>query len=278
MAVPELSRYSSQGVTLLGDTSRPGGVSFAFTERTGGVSEGRWGSLNLGSCCGDEPSHVEENRRRALFALGAIGVADRLLVPRQVHGDSLVCLDAGDDESLGRARLSCEEGADGVVCTAEGVPVLLCFADCLPVVLTCPGGFAVVHSGWKGSILGIAGKAARTLAAQAGCSTDEVSAYLGPHILGSEYEVSLELADRFRGRFGERVLAGARLLDLSEAVLASLEEAGVPASRALDSGLSTLSLPERFFSYRKERGRCGRHAAIAWLPSPGGKGGRNGRD
>ena len=33
-----LDRYVSQGVTLLGDRRRPGGVTFSFTERTGGVS------------------------------------------------------------------------------------------------------------------------------------------------------------------------------------------------------------------------------------------------
>lgn len=43
--------------------------------------------------------------------------------------------------------------------TAHNVPVLLCFADCVPVVLVAPGGFAVVHSGWKGTIARISAKA-----------------------------------------------------------------------------------------------------------------------
>ena len=30
MASPSLTRYVSNGVTLLGDTDRPGGVTFAF--------------------------------------------------------------------------------------------------------------------------------------------------------------------------------------------------------------------------------------------------------
>ena len=50
-------------------------------------------------------------------------------------------------------------GADAVVCTVPGVPVLLCFADCVPVVVVCSGGFAVVHSGWRGTYAEIAGTA-----------------------------------------------------------------------------------------------------------------------
>ena len=56
MQAPSLTRYVANGVTLLGDTSRPGGVTFAFTERTGGVSKAPYASLNLGSRCGDDPA------------------------------------------------------------------------------------------------------------------------------------------------------------------------------------------------------------------------------
>ena len=69
MQAPSLTRYVANGVTLLGDTSRPGGVTFAFTERTGGVSKAPYASLNLGSRCGDDPACVAENRARALAAL-----------------------------------------------------------------------------------------------------------------------------------------------------------------------------------------------------------------
>ena len=46
--MPALSRHLSCGVTLLADASVAGGVTLAFTERTGGVSEAPFASLNLG--------------------------------------------------------------------------------------------------------------------------------------------------------------------------------------------------------------------------------------
>ena len=263
--MPALERYRCGEVTLLSDASVAGGVTFAFTERGGGVSEPPFSSLNLGDACGDDPARVAENRRRALRAIGAGALEGRLVNPRQVHGDEVVVVAAGDDESVRAARDAARAGADAVVCTAPDVPVLLCFADCVPVVLACEGGFAVVHSGWRGTIARIAAKALRALCDQTGRAPSEVSAYVGPHVLARDYEVSPELAARFSAEFGPGVVAGERNLDLSTALAATLRDAGVPEGRVAWCGDSTASCTGRFFSYRAEVGACGRHGALAVL-------------
>lgn len=267
MEAPSLSRYVESGVTLLGDTRRPNGVTFAFTERTGGVSKPPYASLNLGSRCGDDPAAVAENRARALAALGAADIADRLVEPRQVHGDAVVVVRSADSDELGRVRELAQTGADAVVCTAPGVPVLLCFADCVPVVLTAPGGFAVVHSGWRGTLARIGAKALRVLCEECGCAPADVTAYVGPHVLGEDYEVSPELLASFVGEFGTMVhVAETRSnLDLSAAIRCALEQAGADPARIVDACPSTVSNTDRFYSYRAEGGLCGRHAAIAYL-------------
>ena len=121
MGAPRLNRLSAHGVTFLGDAGRPGGVAFAFTERTGGVSAGPWSSLNLGAFCGDDPAHVRENRRRALCALGAGGLLGRLVSPRQVHGDRVVVVSSATDGAVSVAQAKAEAGADAIVIdTAHG--------------------------------------------------------------------------------------------------------------------------------------------------------------
>ena len=151
-----VSRVDHDGVTLVeGATSD---VRFAFTERTGGVSEDAYSSLNLGSHVGDDPFAVQENRRRALEAMGATECEHNLLVPNQVHGDHIVTVTSNGADDLEAVREQIAEGCDAIVCTAHDVPVLLCFADCVPVVLVAPSGFAVVHSGWKGTIARISAK------------------------------------------------------------------------------------------------------------------------
>lgn len=47
----------------------PKGVAACSSTRIGGVSLPPYDSLNLGAHCGDNPEHVEENRKR-LFAAG----------------------------------------------------------------------------------------------------------------------------------------------------------------------------------------------------------------
>lgn len=258
-----LERIERNGVRAV--AGGRGRVAFCFTERVGGVSGEPWCSLNLGAHVGDDPAAVRENRRRALALIGADGAMERLIVPNQVHGDHVVVVRSADAGAVAAARAEAEAGADAIVCTAPGVPVLLCFADCVPVVLTAPGGFAVAHSGWKGTIAGIAGTTARALMHETGAAPGELEAFIGPHILGDEYEVSPELMDRFAAQFpGTRVGEG-RLLDLSACIVSSLAAAGLAPAQVHDPGLSTLKLRDRFFSYRGEQGRCGRHAAVAYM-------------
>ena len=136
----KVSRVDHDGVTLVeGATSD---VRFAFTERAGGVSEDAYSSLNLGSHVGDDPFAVQENRRRALEAMGAAECEHNLLIPNQVHGDHIVAVASNGADDLEDVREQIAEGCDAIVCTARNVPVLLCFADCVPVVLVAPGGFA----------------------------------------------------------------------------------------------------------------------------------------
>ncbi len=258
-----VARIDHDGVTLV--EGRTPDVRFAFTERTGGVSEEPYASLNLGTHVGDDAFAVEENRRRVLCALGADTHAHNLLVPNQVHGDTIVAVEQNGADYLEDIREQIARGCDAIVCTAPEVPVMLCFADCVPVVLTVPGGFAIVHSGWKGTFARIAGKTATALCVAVGCGPEEVKAYIGPHILGDEYEVSMELIEKFAASFESVNPSGPRLLDLSSCIEQALIEAGVQPCDMHDLGLSTVRHNDRFYSYRAENGTCGRHAAVGVL-------------
>lgn len=262
MSGPSLTRRARRGVTFLGDATCPHGVSLAFTERHGGVSTGDFSSLNLGDACGDDPAAVAENRLRALAALGAEGLSGRLVNPRQVHGDHVVVVTSSEAAELASVRNEAGEGADAVVCTAAGVPVLLCYADCVPVVLVAEGGFAVIHSGWRGTVARISAKALATLATETGHAPQEVRAYVGPHIAGEDYEVSAGLMGRFVDEFGPAAQAGERLLDLEACIVQTLVEEGVPADMIAGTHASTSRETGRFFSYRATGGSCGRHGAL----------------
>ncbi|MBA3545514.1 MAG: laccase domain-containing protein, partial [Nannocystis sp.] len=66
----------------------PAGLVHGFTDRLGGVSEGRHATLNLGRRWGDDPMAVAENYRRVAAAAGFVG--EDLRLARQVHGTTLL--------------------------------------------------------------------------------------------------------------------------------------------------------------------------------------------
>ncbi len=262
-----LTRYEQNGVTLLGDLNHPSGVTLAFTERSGGASNSPYASLNLGTHVGDNLEDVLENRRRVLEALDIEHLQDNLLVPNQTHSDIVVVVEDNSSYTIESIRKKISTGCDAIVVGVCDVPVMLCYADCVPVILVAPSGFAVIHSGWRGTIARISAKALDELCRVSQCTPEDVVAYIGPHIRSSEYEVSQDLIDRFTSSFGPEVEDDPCHLNLSEAIKIALLDKGMDEEHILDCEISTLQECERFFSYRAEEGLCGRHGAVACLTS-----------
>jgi YfiH family protein len=245
-------------------------VPHGFPLRSGGVSPPPFEGLNLGGSTGDAPGHVEENLRRLAQAGGfPLG---RLHTVAQVHGDRVVEAPGGTDADAVRPAFT---EADASWTGREGEVLGVRVADCVPLLLEAPHSrkVAAVHSGWKGTDARIAARAVEALAA-AGAAPEELRACVGPHIRACCYEVSAELAGRFRAGFGERVIRpgprGLPHLDLAAAVVQTLEEVGVPAGQVEILGACTACSPG-FYSHRRDAGRTGRHLAFirALWPSGG---------
>ncbi|MCX8007707.1 MAG: polyphenol oxidase family protein [Coriobacteriia bacterium] len=240
------------------------GIVVAFSERTGGVSEPPYASLDLAVHTGDIPEAVDENRTRLLEVLG---IADRraaLTCAEQVHGT--VAVTVGSAEAGAGARATGDRGpiagADALVTAEVGVPLMLLFADCVPVVLVAQESraVAVVHAGWRGLAAGVVRAGLEQLRALS-APGEPIFAYIGAHIGRCCYSVGPEVVSQFGHKFVtiRRALA---MLDMQAAVTEELESSGVPKERQCHLGICTAHNTERFYSYRAE-GRTGRHAALA---------------
>ncbi|QYJ14723.1 Polyphenol oxidase [Rubrobacter xylanophilus DSM 9941] len=219
----------------------PGGARIWFFTRLGGVSRPPYDTLNVSRKVGDGEEAVAENLLRVREAMG-----DRPISwVRQVAGDGVVEVSEGGFAGEADALITSEPD----LCLTVGV------ADCVPVALVGEGRVGMVHSGWRGTLAGISGKAARRMRGRG------LRAYIGPSIRQCCYEVSPELARRFARRFGDAVVSG-RQLSLPGAVRRDLEEAGV--EEVVDLGLCTGCRPDLFFSHRKQKPVTGRSlAAVA---------------
>lgn len=252
-------------------TADLGGATAAFTTRLGGVSDAPFDSLNLGLLTDDAPEAVAENRRRVGKTLG-FG-PDQFAFGRQVHGGEL----AGATRPTARrfwpqgnreaGRGETPPEVDGQVVTAPGLAALVFTADCLPVALRGPGGVAILHCGWRGLAAGIVTRGAAAVGATA--------AAIGPGIGPCCYEVGEEVIGAF-SELGEGIavsapdqgdggvgIASRQRLDLPEVARRLLRRAGVEEVES--AGLCTRCEEELFFSHRRDAGRTGRQAGIAWL-------------
>ena len=249
------------------DWPAPAQVKAAATLRTGGVSEGPFASLNLGSHVGDDPSAVIENRRLLKAAL-ALPAEPAWL--NQVHGIDVV--DATKANIAPGAIAAKSDGpgagptADASFAKGAGAVCVVMTADCLPVLFCDREGTRVgaAHAGWRGLAGGVLGATIKAL----DVPPSQLMAWLGPAIEQEAFEVGEEVHEQFlklgadnAGAFhaNERRRWQADLYQLARNELARL---GVTAVHG--GGFECFEDSKRFFSYRREN-RTGRMATLVWL-------------
>jgi YfiH family protein len=228
----------------------PGGRA-AFSTRLGGVSEPPYDSLNLAALTGDGAAAVRRNRHRVAAALGL--EPDRVLIGRQVHGVDVIRHEAPQRPGAYAEPDTELPEADGAATAQGGLAPLVLVADCLPVAMVGPRGAAMVHCGWRGLAGGIVARGAAEVEAEA--------AVVGPGIGRCCYEVGDEVLAEFAQLGGD--IASGRMLDLPAVAERMLQAAGI--ERVEVSELCTSCNPDLFYSHRRDGGRTGRQAGLAWL-------------
>jgi YfiH family protein len=232
------------------DWPAPENVVAGTTLRTGGVSEGKFHSLNLAAHVGDDPVTVTENRRRFRMKCALPGGPAWL---NQVHGSRVV---TGPSAQM-------QPEADAVLAREQGIVCAVLTADCLPVLFTTEDGseVAAAHAGWRGICAGILEETVAAFAAP----PSQILAWLGPAISQPAFEVGAEVREQFMKK-GEAAAAhfsendrGRWQADLYG--LAALRLANCDVTRVYGGGRCTHTEKDLFFSYRRD-GRCGRMASF----------------
>jgi YfiH family protein len=235
------------------------GFCHGFNLRTGGASEGPFGSFNLGRAVGDELHHVAENHRRFAEAVGY--APGRLYEVSQVHGSEVRAVRARDDAADVRRH-----EADALCAPAGAIAIGVRIADCVPVLLADPetGAVAAAHAGWRGTVSGVVEAAVAALRGPQG-DARQLAVAIFPHIgrccfeVGDDVAQSLlavspdpEVVDRSRNK---------PHVDLAAIITAKLVALGLPPERIERVDGCTRCQDERFFSYRRDGKRSGRHLA-----------------
>ena len=231
------------------DWPAPPNIRAASSMRGGGVSNGPYASLNLGTHVGDAPGSVAENRARLTVSLG---LPSEPVWLEQVHGDRTV-----------QADFASNPQADAAWTSAHCVVCAVMTADCLPVLLCGQDGAAVaaVHAGWRGLLGGIIQSAVAAMGAR------DPLAWLGPAIGPEAFEVGGDVREAFMNQSAGYAPAFRQtgektwLADIYHLGRIVLHQAGVTG--VYGGNWCTFTQPDDFFSYRRDRD-TGRMASLIW--------------
>ena len=169
----------------------------------------------------------------------ATGFADwPLFTAEQIHGNDIAVIDSCSRDRVGREFPTC----DGIITNQRGVALGIYVADCCAVYIVDPKTPAIglVHSGRKGTELGVVANAIKQMIERFGSDPAKMIVQLSPCIRPPHYDV-----------------------DFASEIVRQCRAAGV--QHVDDSGMCTACDLSRYYSYRSEKGKTGRMMAVLAL-------------
>jgi YfiH family protein len=221
-------------------------VRCTFTDRLAGFSSAPFDRGNLALHVGDDPEVVASNRALVVKEFA------HLAFMSQVHGNTVVQVDAH----------SPAPEADALITTTRGISLVVLVADCIPLLLwdESESVIAAVHVGRRGLANEVALK---TITAMRSLTDSKILAVMGPSICGNCYEVDEGTYNEVTRQIPEsaaKTKSGTLELVLPRGLQVQLAAVGVE----LENKAACTLEDERYFSYRRVR-ITGRQAGIITL-------------
>ncbi|KAG3293005.1 laccase domain-containing protein 1, transcript variant X1 [Ictidomys tridecemlineatus] len=222
-----------------------------FTTRTGGISYiPTLSSFNLFSSSKrrDPKVVVQENLRRLANTAGFN--VEKFYQIKTDHANEVWIMGRKEPESF-----------DGITSNQRGVTIAAPGADCIPIVFADPVKKAcgVAHSGWKGTLLGVAMATVNAMIAEYGCSLEDIIVVLGPSVGPCCFTLPRESANAFHNLHPEcvRLFNSPRPhIDIRKATRILLEQGGILPQNIhdlnQDLNLCTSCHPDKFFSHVRD--------------------------
>jgi YfiH family protein len=195
--------------------------------------------------------------------LGQLALPIREVISlEQVHGNRTLIINC-------KSKLKEFDGStkgDALFTDRKDIYLRISVADCLPIYVHDKQNHVIglIHSGWRGTLMGIAANAIRTASRELGLTPGSCTALLGPSIKTCCYEVSKNVAILFpKDLIQER--QESQFLDLAQANQVQLNSSGIDARNIFTVRHCTCCSPELYYSYRRTGRRDERMHALMGL-------------
>jgi YfiH family protein len=248
---------------------RTGLVKQGFSTKLGGVSQGKYATMNFTFTRGDNRSHVMENYRRMGKALGVD--TERMVLSYQTHTTN-VRLVTEEDAGKGIVKERDYEDVDGLITNVPGITLVTFYADCVPLYFLDPihQAIGLSHSGWRGTVKRMGKVTVKKMEEAFGTKAEDVIACIGPSICKECYEVGGEVAQEFMKGFDKKywgdILSekkdGKYMLDLWRANEIVLLESGIKQENIQVTDICTHCNSDLLFSHRTTGNERGNLAAF----------------
>lgn len=182
---------------------------------------------------------------------------DLLAIPEQVHSGRVIKID-----SPGRYG-----NIDGLVTLNKKIVLSIQTADCVPIFLFDKNTqiFGLVHAGWRGTLLGIAGKTIKIFI-KYGADPANIQVLLGPSIGQCCFETGPDVWKKFPEEFLLKGKKDRYYIDLSGSIKAEFLAGGLKPDLISSIRQCTFCGVEKFPSFRRDGANAGRMAVVCgWV-------------
>lgn len=252
--------------------NQTGMVAHGFSTRLGGVSLGKYATMNFTFTRGDNPDHVMENYERVARVLGV--EKERMVLSYQTHTAN-VRKATEADMGKGIVKERDYQDVDGLITNVPGMTLVTFYADCVPLYILDPVHKAIglSHSGWRGTVKRMGKVTLDNMKEAYGTKPEDVLCCIGPSICQDCFEVGGEVIEEFKLEFHPSYWPelyygkenGKYQLNLWKANEIIFEEAGVLKKQIQTTDICTHCNPKYLFSHRTFGNERGNLAAFLCL-------------
>jgi YfiH family protein len=226
-------------------------IEHAFFNRSGGKSTGIYKSLNCGAGSFDSKKNI--NKNMLIVAKKIKSNHKKIFLLNQIHSNKFYYIDK--NSKLNNNKF---EG-DALITNKSDTPIGVLTADCAPILIfdRKKKMVAAIHAGWKGAYKNIVKKVINFMIKK-GCTSESITAVIGPCISLQSYEVKIGFKKKFikkdkKTEIFFKKIRSKYYFNLNKYIVYQLKNLGIKKIEVINR--DTFNIKNNFFSSRRSKSR-----------------------